>query len=64
MLLFFAFAAFATYAISRAGQFGLKILRPAHRQLVLRCIFDVGVILTVVLIAFWLLNTPTTTSIS
>jgi hypothetical protein len=60
MLLFFAFAALATYEILRAGKF----VNPTHRQLVSRCLFSVGVILTVVLIACWLLNTPTATSIS
>jgi hypothetical protein len=64
MLLLLTFAVVATYEVFRTGQFRLKVVNPTYRQLVLSSLLHVGIILTILLIACWLLNTPTATSIS
>jgi hypothetical protein len=61
MFLFVAYATLATYEILSAALF---VNWTRRQRLLIRCLFSVGVILTIVSIAYWLLNTPSATSIS
>jgi heme/copper-type cytochrome/quinol oxidase subunit 4 len=64
MLHFFAVATIVAVAILTMASFVLMTVKPAYQQVVLRCVYGVTVIVIIVLAAYWLLKTPTATSIS
>jgi hypothetical protein len=61
---FFAIAFTVVVVVLIAVRFILKAVTAPYQRLALRSVYAVSVIVTIVLAAYWLLNTPTATSIS
>jgi len=57
----FAIAFILALAILTLVQVILIAVKPAYQQVALRCVYGFSVVVVIVLAAYWLVHTPTTT---